>query len=75
MRNAIYSGILGLVVGILIGVYGIAPDTDVVVTGSEKEATFRESDVKEVAASAESDKKPNVTRAIKTTYFIILRTP
>ncbi len=33
MRNAIYSGILGLVVGILIGVYGIAPDTDVVVAG------------------------------------------
>ena len=57
MRNAIYSGIVGLVVGILVGVYGIAPDTDLVVTGSEKEETFRESDVKEVAASAERKQK------------------
>ena len=53
MRNAIYSGIVWFVVGILVGVYGIAPDTKVVAVGSEKEVPLRESDVKEVVASAE----------------------
>ncbi len=70
MRYAIYSGIVGFVAGILVGVYGIAPDTDVVVTGSEKEATFRESDVKEVAASAERRQKIVIgTDNVKSPYY------
>ena len=70
MRNAIYSGILGLLVGILIGVYGIAPDTEEVVAGSEKEGTFRESDIKELVASAERKQKIVVgTSNLDSPYF------
>ena len=70
MRNAIYSGILGLVVGILVGVYGIAPDTEVVVAGSEKEETFRESDIKELVASAERKQKILIgTSNLDSPYF------
>ena len=51
MRNAIYSGIGGLVAGILIGVYVIAPTP---VTESAEEGGFaRESEVEQAVASAE----------------------
>lgn len=51
MRNAIYSGIVGLVAGILIGVYGIAPTP--VTESAEEEGFARESKVEEAVASAE----------------------
>ena len=57
MRNAIYAGIVGFVVGITVGVYGIAPDSEVIVEGVKKEKPLRESDVKDVAASADGKQK------------------
>ena len=70
MRNAIYSGILGLLVGILVGVYGIAPDKEEVVAGSKKEGTFRESDIKELVASAERKQKILIgTSNLDSPYF------
>ncbi|MFQ5994898.1 MAG: TAXI family TRAP transporter solute-binding subunit [Acidiferrobacterales bacterium] len=51
MRNAIYGGIVGLVIGMFIGVYGIAPEPAEVT--AEKEGFARESEVKEAVASAD----------------------
>ncbi|MDD9981928.1 MAG: TAXI family TRAP transporter solute-binding subunit, partial [Gammaproteobacteria bacterium] len=51
MRNAIYSGIGGLVAGILIGVYVIAPAP--VTESAEEEGFARESKIETAVASAE----------------------
>ena len=70
MRNAIYGGIVGFVVGILVSVYGISPDTEVVVAGPEKKETFRESDVKKMRASVERKRKIVVgTGNLKSPYY------
>ena len=50
MRNAIYGGIVGLVAGIIIGVYGIAPESE---TESAAEGGFaRESTIERSSASS-----------------------
>ena len=70
MRNVIYAGIIGFVVGITVGVYGIAPDSEVIVGGAKKKETFRESDVKEVAASAKRKQGTIIgTGNVKSPYY------
>ena len=53
IRNNIWSGIFGCIIGMIIGVYWIAPEPEVVTVEKKEEGLERESDVKKAIATAD----------------------
>ena len=53
IRNNIWSGIFGCIIGMIIGVYWIAPEPEVVTVEKKEEGLARESEVKEAVATAD----------------------
>ena len=53
IRNNIWSGIFGCIIGMIIGVYWIAPEPEVVTVEKKEEGLARESEVEETVATAD----------------------
>ena len=53
IRNNIWSGIFGCIIGMIICVYWIAPEPEVVTVEKKEEGMVRESEVKEAVATAD----------------------